>query len=124
MPLRQKEAEMPEPEFIFQAVNANVDSNDGLRRPQREAFAAIRDHYIGVDAAKEIGIVLPVGCGKTGTITITPFATRSRRVLVVAPGVRIADQLLANFDKPSAKNFYRKTGVLDGSAMPEAAEIR
>jgi superfamily II DNA or RNA helicase len=113
---------MPDP--IFQLVHPTIDDNASLRRPQREAFDAIRDHYGRADAVGEIGIVLPVGCGKSGAITIAPFATRSRRVLVVAPGVRIAHQLLGDFDATSEKNFYRKTKVLDGTAMPEAAEIR
>jgi hypothetical protein len=39
----------------------------------------------------EVGIVLPVGCGKSGTITLSPFAFRSSRTLVVAPGVPISE---------------------------------
>ena len=38
---------------------------------------------------REVGLVLPVGCGKSGLITLTPFAFKARRALVVAPGVKI-----------------------------------
>jgi hypothetical protein len=36
--------------------------------------------------------------GKSGLITLAPFAVGARKVLVIAPGLRIAEQLLADFD--------------------------
>jgi len=73
---------------------------------------------------REVGIVLPVGCGKSGCITLAPFAFRARRALVVAPGVRIAQQLCNDFDPAQTNMFYRKCGVLDGPPYPEPVEIR
>src|SRR6185503_3843746 len=83
-------------------------------------------HFAEPDAQREVGIVLPVGCGKSGLMTIAPFATSSVRVLVIAPSVRIAKQLLdKDFNSTSEELFYKKCAVLDdGTTYPEVAEIR
>ena len=78
------------PDSVFERQTAHVSGNQQLRRPQRESYEAIDEHFKGNAAENEVGIVLPVGCGKSGTITITPFATRATKVLVIAPGLRIA----------------------------------
>ena len=92
----------------FQKLSPNVRNNDSLRRPQRESFEAIAEHYSSGDEELQVGIVLPVGCGKSGAITLTPFATKAQRVLVIAPGVRIARQLLSDFDITSERVFPAK----------------
>ena len=94
--------------------NANIKNNQALRRPQRAGWDHIREHYLAAGAAREIGIVLPVGCGKSGLISITPFAVGARRVLVIAPGVRIRQQLANDLKASSATNFYARCGILDG----------
>ncbi|WP_247808527.1 MULTISPECIES: DEAD/DEAH box helicase family protein [unclassified Bradyrhizobium] len=76
------------------------------------------------DAEREVGVVLPVGCGKSGTITLTPFAVLSRRTLVVAPGINIAGQLAKDFDPTNPDMFYQKCRVLDGSPYPEPVVIK
>ena len=101
-----------------------IEGNNLLRVPQQEGYAAIREHFAASPGEREIGVVLPVGCGKSGLITIAPFAVGSRRTLVVAPGVRIAAQLLADFDPANADMFYSKCRILDGARYPEPAEIR
>ncbi len=113
---------MPNP---FQDRQPSIDGNQCLRIPQREAFYALVD-YAGspVDSEREIGIVLPVGCGKSGCITMAPFAFRARRVLVVAPGVPIAQQLASDFDPAQSGMFYQKCHVLEGAPYPEPVEIR
>ena len=68
--------------------------------------------------------MLPVGCGKSGTIAISPFAFRSKRTLVVAPNLNIAGQLLKDFDPANADMFYQKAKVLSGAPWPEPVEIR
>lgn len=106
----------------------SISGNPRLRAPQREAYDAVARWAAGrgegPDAEREIGLVLPVGCGKSGLITMLPFAVGARRTLVVAPNVKIAEQLLADFDPSSAACFYRKCGVLPGPYYPEPAEIR
>src|SRR5207248_5875617 len=64
------------------------------------------------------------GCGKSGLIAITPFAILARRVLVVAPGLRIRRQLSGDLRANSDTNFYERFGILPGGAVyPEAAIV-
>jgi superfamily II DNA or RNA helicase len=109
----------------FQTRQANVGSNRQIRTPQREAFQALVDYASNPDETeREVGIVLPVGCGKSGTITLAPFAFRSNRTLVVAPSVPIASQLTADFNPSNPNMFYQKCQVLAGAPYPEPVEIR
>lgn len=113
---------MPNP---FQTRQPNIGANAQVREPQREAFQALLGFASNpTETAREVGIVLPVGCGKSGTITITPFAFRSNRTLVIAPGLNIAGQLAADFDPSNPHMFYQKCGVLAGAPYPEPVEIR
>ena len=82
----------------FQDREPNINENPKLRSPQREAYAALKEFASTASNDREVGIVLPVGCGKSGCITLAPFAFRSQRTLVVAPGLKIADQLYKDFD--------------------------
>jgi superfamily II DNA or RNA helicase len=108
----------------FQNLSPNIDENNNLRDPQREGYQHIASHYREDSPEREVGIILPVGCGKSGLMAIAPFATNSIRVLVIAPSVRIAKQLLEkDLNSISEDLFYKKCNILDGS-YPEVAEIR
>ena len=106
----------------FETRVPHIGDNPLLRDPQREAYTAILEFAAGDD--REAGIIQPVGCGKSGTITLAPFALRSRRTLVVAPNVAIAQQLHDDFDPASPGMFYQKCQVLVGGPWPELVEIR
>jgi superfamily II DNA or RNA helicase len=106
---------------VYQDRRPNVEQNALLRTPQREAYAALA---AAPPEERELGVVLPVGCGKSGLLAITPFAFRARRALVVAPNVKIAQQLYADVDPTREQMFYRRVQVLDGAPFPEPAEIR
>src|SRR5271165_1175612 len=109
----------------FQTREPNIATNLRIRTPQREAFAELArfaDNFDGQE--REIGIVLPVGCGKSGCIALTPFAFKATRTLIIAPGVPIAGQLHKDFDPSRPDMFYIKCGVLDGQPYPEPVEIR
>jgi superfamily II DNA or RNA helicase len=109
----------------FQNRQPNVGSNRLIRTPQRETYQALVDYASNPDETElEVSIVLPVGCGKSGTITLAPFAFRSKRTLVVAPGVAIAVQLATDFNPSDARMFYQKCQVLDSAPYPEPVEIR
>lgn len=109
----------------FQNRQPNIGSNRNIRTPQREAYQALVNYASDPEETeREVGIVLPVGCGKSGTITLAPFAFRSARTLVVAPGVPIAGQLAADFNPSNASMFYQKCQVLAGAPYPEPVEIR
>lgn len=104
--------------------NANIESNQALRLPQREGWDHIRRHFLKPNAAREVGIVLPVGCGKSGLIAITPFALRARRALVIAPGVRIRRQLADDLKAGSPTNFYARCNILRGDQdFPETVVV-
>jgi superfamily II DNA or RNA helicase/DNA-binding transcriptional MerR regulator len=109
---------------IFRTRTPAVEGNTQLRIPQRETFAALEDFVRKYPDEREAGVVLPVGCGKSGCIVLAPFALRSSRSLVVAPGVRIAEQLCKDFDPTKPGMFYLKTRALEGLPYPEPVEIR
>ena len=108
----------------YRTLDPRVAENPGLREPQIEAYAAISDHDFTAPDGREVSVVLPVGCGKSGLLALAPFATASRRALLIAPNVKIADQLLGDLTPSDAKYFYLKRGVLTGPPFPEPAEIR
>lgn len=109
---------------FFRTRQPFIADNQNLRIPQREAFVALEDFAKAQSPDREAGIVLPVGCGKSGCIALAPFAFGSNRCLVIAPGLRIADQLQRDFDPTQPEMFYIRTGVLVVPPYPEPVEIR
>ena len=102
----------------------SIENNQRLRIPQREGWVQIRDRFAQENAPLEVGVVLPVGCGKSGLISISPFAVQARRVLVVAPGTRLRAQLGEDLRANSPTNFYERFGVLSVNAeFPEVAIV-
>ncbi|BEM36046.1 helicase [Serratia marcescens] len=109
----------------FSSKTVNIHGNDKIRAPQIEAFQSLESHYENQNRSqKEVGIILPVGCGKSGCITITPFAFKSKRTLVIAPGLHISSQLLRDFDPSNQSMFYRKCKIISDNNFPEPVEIR
>jgi superfamily II DNA or RNA helicase len=108
---------------LFQTLVPSVTENGALREPQIEAFEAIQAHDFS-DGQREVGVVLPVGCGKSGLLALAPFAVASKRTLLVAPNLNIADQLLRDLTPSDTKHFYSQRVVLAAPPYPEAAEIR
>ena len=108
---------MPNP---FQTRKVAVDNNPKVRTPQREAFVELVKFASDANVReREIGIVLPVGCGKSGCIALTPFAFRAKRALVIAPNVTIAQQLCNDFDPANPRMFYVKSATLVDAPYPE-----
>lgn len=107
----------------FQLLTPRVAGNAELRDPQIEAFEAVVDHDFS-EGGREVGVVLPVGCGKSGLLALAPFAVQSKRTLLVAPNLNIADQLLKDLTPSDVKYFYSKRAILSSEPYPEAAEIR
>lgn len=108
----------------YSALTPNVTDNPDLREPQVQAYEAIAGHDFSDPSQREVAVVLPVGCGKSGLLALAPFATQARRALLVAPNVGIADQLLRDLTPSDPKYFYLNRNILRNSPFPEPAEIR
>lgn len=105
---------------IFVTANANVEANDLLREPQREAHRAVREHF--ATEAEPAIIVIPVGCGKTGIIATLPFGVARGRVLVITPNLTIRKGVMEALDIASRECFWARTRVLsDFTAGPWTA---
>lgn len=103
-------------EQFFKSVDARIDGNDLLRDPQREGHAACANFFD--QGGKKAIVQLPVGCGKTGVISILPFGIAEGRVLVIAPNVTIRSELAKALDVTNRRFcFWRKCEVLSDETM-------
>lgn len=107
----------------FSLLTPNILQNSKIRKPQIESYKNILSHFSKPSVEREVGIVLPVGCGKSGAIGLTPFALKAKRALVIAPNLAIAEQLYKDFTYSRPDTFYKKCEVLVDD-FPEPAEIR
>jgi superfamily II DNA or RNA helicase len=107
---------------LFEHANANIEANETLREPQRQAHRAVREHFA---LSREPAILqIPVGCGKTGIIATLPFGVATGRVLVIAPNLTIRKGISAALDIAGRDCFLAKTRVLsDFSSGPYAAVL-
>lgn len=106
----------------FVVTSLNIHANSRLREPQRLAYEAVRNHFA---CSREPALVqIPVGCGKTGLISLLPFGLSQRRALIVAPNVTIREALFRAVDSAHPECFWRSTGVTPGDRNgPFAARI-
>jgi DNA repair protein RadD len=107
---------------FFASAEVRIVGNRSLREPQIEGHAAAVEFFAGGgDRAVE---QVPVGCGKTGLISILPFGIARGRVLVIAPKLTIRDQIADAVDATNLNGFYRSAGVLtDLSRGPYRAKL-
>jgi DNA repair protein RadD len=103
-------------ESFFLRADAVIEGNEALREPQREAYARVQDHFA---AGKNNALAqIPVGCGKSGLVSILPFGLSAGRVLVIAPNLQIKKELFDAMDVTNRRKcFWRKTGVLNDGQM-------
>jgi superfamily II DNA or RNA helicase len=123
--IQQELSRIPEsyanPGKVFRRAGVNISGNPNLRRPQREAYEAAFRHF---SRSKAHAIIqLPVGCGKTGTMSILPFRVANGRVLAVAPNLEIRQNLFSSFDYTSSDSFLRNRGVLSNGYGPSCAVL-
>jgi superfamily II DNA or RNA helicase len=107
---------------LFAGTPVAIAGNRSLREPQRDGHAAAAEYFSngGHRAVEQI----PVGCGKTGLISILPFGIAHGRVLVIAPNLTIRNQIADAVDITNVEGFYRRAGVLaDLSAGPYRAVL-
>ena len=100
---------------FFLSLDFKIEENLLLRDPQREAYVAAHDFF--EKGNKKALIQLPVGCGKSGLITILPLGISQGRVLVIAPNLTIKEELRKSLDITNRRNcFWSKCRVLDAEA--------
>lgn len=112
--LEYQRAEQINPGKLFHTSVANIENNDRLRVPQREAHKAVREHFEQKNVPAIIQI--PVGCGKTGIIATIPFGISQGRVLVIAPNTTIRKGMFDALEVGNPKFFLGKTKVLTSFA--------
>lgn len=95
---------------FFQEIEPRIYGNDNLRVPQFEGYQVIIDHF--EKSSEPCYLQIPVGCGKSGLIGITPFGLGTGRVLIVAPNLTIKRTIFNELDISNPNCFYIKTGVL------------
>jgi DNA repair protein RadD len=98
------------PGRLFQALNADVEANQLLREPQRDAHRAVREHF--ATSRTPAILQIPVGCGKTGIMATIPFGIAAGRVLVITPNLTIRKGVANALDIASRECFWAKTRVL------------
>lgn len=104
-------------ETFFLKTDAHIDGNMALRDPQRDGYARALEFF--ADPEKNNALEqLPVGCGKTGLVSILPFGLAAGRVLVIAPNLQIKKELFDAMDVTNRRKcFWRKAGVLTDAQM-------
>lgn len=105
----------------FQSLTPNIRKNDMLRIPQKEAYYAAKRYFESYYG--HAIIQLPVGCGKTGAMSLLPFHISSGRVLVIAPNLEIRRNLHDNFNYSGDGSFLRRFGVLSNGNGPTCAYL-
>jgi len=97
---------------FFTSLDFKIEENLLLRDPQREAYTAARDFF--EKGNKKAIIQLPVGCGKSGLITLLPLGIAQGRVLVIAPNLTIKDELKKALDVTNRRScFWLKCRILN-----------
>jgi len=107
---------------FFHQTAINIHGNHLLREPQREGYQAILDHYMSGGGPSYIQ--MPVGCGKTGLMGLSPFGIAEGRILIVAPNLIVRDTIVAELDISSSDNFYFKRNVFVPSDGPFVSVLK
>lgn len=92
--------------------------DERLREAQLGAAGALLAH--AATSSEPAQIVLPTGVGKSLVLMLAPYLFRARRVLVVAPGRLVRDQLARGFESLAQ---LTDAGVLPASTQPPKVEI-
>ena len=99
--------ESPNP---LSVAEPRVADNESLREPQREAYEAVCRHFQKtLDPAL---VQVPVGCGKSGLISLLPLGLSKKRALIVAPNLTIRDSLFRTVDSGHSDCFFLKHDVV------------
>lgn len=107
---------------FFSNTEVSIWHNQSLRVPQTEGYFAIRKHFSVSD--DPCYVQLPVGCGKTGLIGLSPFGIADGRVLIIAPNLTIRENIRRELNVGDPNCFYRKRGVFVPCNGPYLSELK
>lgn len=107
---------------FFKTTGVKVWNNPSLREPQIDGYFAIRDHFH--QSKEPCYVQLPVGCGKTGLIGLTPFGISTGRVLIIAPNLTIRDVIRRELNVTDPNCFYIKRNAFKPTAGPFLSELK
>lgn len=107
---------------FFSETKVNVWQNASLREPQIEGYFAIRDYF--ARSKEPCYVQLPVGCGKTGLMGMTPFGIAKGRVLIIAPNLTIRENIRRELNVSNPNCFYSKRGVFVPKNGPYLSELK
>ena len=109
-------------ERFFHDTDVRIWRNPSLREPQIDGYFAIRDHFKYSD--EPCYVQLPVGCGKTGLMGLTPFSVAKGRILIVAPNLTIRENIRRELNVSDPNCFYSKRGVFVPKDGPYLSELK
>lgn len=109
-------------ERFFRETKVTIWHNPSLREPQIDGYFAVRDHFQNSD--DPCYVQLPVGCGKTGLMGLTPFGIAKGRVLIIAPNLTIRENIRRELNVSDPNCFYNKRGVFVPKNGPYLSELK
>jgi hypothetical protein len=107
---------------FFGDMEVRIWRNPLLREPQIDGYLAIRDHFHQNN--EPCYVQLPVGCGKTGLISLTPFGIATGRVLVIAPNLTIRDTIRRELNITDPNCFFIKRNVFKPTNGPFLSDLK
>jgi len=109
-------------EQFFRETKISIWQNASLREPQIEGYFAIREHF--ANSKEGCYVQLPVGCGKTGLMGLTPFGIAQGRILIIAPNLTIRENIRRELNVSNPNCFYSKRGVFVPKNGPYLSELK
>ena len=107
---------------FFQETQVNIWRNPNLREPQIDGYLAIRAHFKESD--EPCYVQLPVGCGKTGLMGLTPFGVAKGRVLIITPNLTIRENVRRELNISDPNCFFNKRNVFVPKDGPLLSELK
>ena len=107
---------------FFSKTLCKIWGNQSLRVPQIEGYFAIQDHF--KNSGAPCYVQLPVGCGKTGLMGLTPFGLAKGRVLMIAPNLTIRQTIKRELNIGDPNCFFKKRNVFAPKDGPFISELK
>lgn len=109
---------------IFDSASANIFGNSKLYQAQVDAYTAVKTYYEQFPEfnKREVLIVMPTGSGKTGLMSILPFANCRGKVLLITPGKVVRRTVFEEFDtlfNPRNSFLYKHNVILKAGDLPK-----